>query len=89
VELAEIRKLLADGFPHCAQAELNRWIAWNGLTPDAADLKMRIGNAFAQDEAQWEKFLETVAEFDQPGKAWDADRFPRHKSDCGLWGGRA
>jgi hypothetical protein len=55
--LAQIRKTLNDGFPHCAQYELQRWMNENGITVSAAKLENDIGNVIRTDRAEWDEFL--------------------------------
>ena len=58
--LKKIRKVLNDGFPHCADSELRSWIHENGIHAEAIVLSYDIENAISADNAQWNKFLETI-----------------------------
>ena len=53
MNLQEISALLPDR-PHAAQAELRRWLSSNEMTPEAAELKMRIEGIFTADQAEWD-----------------------------------
>lgn len=51
MELPEIAELLPDR-PYAAQAELKRWLHYHDMTPEAAELKLRIEGIFAADAAE-------------------------------------
>jgi hypothetical protein len=55
MELADIEQLVYDQRPHRANSELNRYLADNPMTPEAAEVKMRIEGMFSADAAAWDK----------------------------------